>query len=145
MTREKIMEILQTERNKTKTIRQLKQTISALNSRRFDYFTVSSTNYDQLRVQGGLNKNEAESANFKEISRCEKELEKLKESEKEFWKLIDNSILDSIDKVVLLSYYYEGLTYREIAQILGYANHYSIQHAEKKAIDKLLAKMSSQV
>ena len=144
MTREKIMEILQTERNKTKTIRQLKQTISALNSRRFDYFTVSSASYDQLRVQGGLNKNEAESANFKEISRCEKELEKLEEAEKEFWVLVNQPVLDAVDKMVIVSYYYEGLSLREIGKRVS-GNHQTIKNWMEIAINKLLDTLDSQV
>ena len=144
MTREKIMEILQTERNKTKTIRQLKQTISALNSRKFDYFTVSSTNYDPLRVQGGLNKNEAESANLREITRCEEELEKLEEAEKEFWMLVNQPVLDGIDKMVIISYYYEGLTYRQIADKVGTA-HTTVKRWMKTAIFKISSKSSNNV
>lgn len=143
MKKEEVYSILQNERKKTKQILCLKQTIKSLNSRKFDYFTVGAVQFDKTRVQGGLSINEAESFNLREITRCEKELEQLQVAEKEFWGIIDIGSLDPIEKAVLLSYYYEGLSYRKIADYLGYGSHGSVHRIAQKAIHVIVTTLTT--
>jgi DNA-directed RNA polymerase specialized sigma subunit len=54
-----------------------------------------------------------------------------------FWSYVKSDRLDELEKAVLISYFYDGQSYRKIANLVGYRSHNSVKQIIKQALKKL--------
>jgi len=128
--------ILNQERKRAEKRNDIAKSIQILQNKKFDIFSVKSQVYDNIRVQGGLNTVEAEQANSMQIKALQEDYKRIEEATKEYTWLLSSPTIDSLDKMILNYYYFEGLTHRGIAVIQD-CSHTNVKRNLEKAIRKL--------
>jgi DNA-directed RNA polymerase specialized sigma subunit len=117
MDEQYVKDILLAERHKMKRIKALENIIESLEKRK-DLFTLEW------------------------ISNIEVQIHQLSIASYKFWEIIKSHKIDDLERSVLVSYYFDGKTYRKVARANGYNSHVSIIKIIDGAIKKITSNQS---